>query len=84
MTSRTIDLIESLQYEIKDDNDISVETAKQCILDSINVATILQQFESDQFDHFQKEVTLQAIKKIINVIKNYDGTTITQWLSIKA
>jgi len=64
------ELIESLNYEIDDENDISIETAKEMILQSINVAEILQKFKDNQFDEFQKQTVLNSLKDIVNIIKD--------------
>ena len=65
------DLIDALNYEMDYENDIAIETAKEKILRSINVSDILQEFKNDQFEDFQQEVVLQAMKDIVNVIRNF-------------
>lgn len=68
-------LIDALNYQVDYGNDISVETAKDIILRSINVSAILQELENDGLDEFQKEAVLQEIKNIVNVITDYPCNT---------
>ena len=47
------------------EGDISIETAKRYILDSINISTIIEYMISDNYDTFQQKCILESIDTLL-------------------
>jgi hypothetical protein len=56
-------------YDINYDGDIGVETAKQLIIQGIDLNKIVEQCNKNGLDQGQKLIVLEEIENIINIIK---------------
>jgi hypothetical protein len=56
-------------YDINYDGDIGIETAKQLIIQGIDLEKILKQCNLDNLDAGQKSIVLEEIGNIVNIIE---------------
>lgn len=59
-------------YQIDDEKDISTETAKKFLIESINVSEIMKKCDADNLDKSQKVFVLESLKDIILQIEDIE------------